>query len=99
MGTDMSGKVSGTRMQEIKSQLKNNGRLVKSQIKDVPDLIWSLALISISSDKARLKEWFKSPVPALGGRSPISVINEEKDGEAKVCEMLWRIRGGIPCGD
>ena len=86
-------------MQEINSQLKKSGRLIKSQIKDIPDLIWSLALISISSDKTRLKEWFNSPVPALGGKSPISVINEERDGEAIVCEMLWRIRGGIPCGD
>ena len=92
-------KVSGKDMQNISASLKKEGRLVKSQVSGVSDLIWSLGLVSLSSDKAHLKNWFNSPVPALGGRSPISVINEEKDGEAKVCEMLWRIRGGIPCGD
>ena len=74
-------KTVARQMEEEKRRLKESGRLFKSEIKDVPDLIWSLALISISSRKEYLKEWFNSPVPALKGRTPLSVIREDARGE------------------
>jgi uncharacterized protein (DUF2384 family) len=86
-------------MEEEKSNLKKRGRLFKSQIKGIPDLIWSLALISISSQKGYLQEWFNSPVPALKGRTPIKVIQEDAKGEEIIFAMLKRIDGGFPCGD
>ena len=86
-------------MEEERRTLKENGRLHKSQIKGVPDLIWSLALISISSNKEHLKEWFNSPVPAFNGRKPIDVLNDGAKGEKILFERLQKIRGGFPCGD
>jgi len=48
----MAFKTVARQMEEERRTLKENGRLHKSQIKGVPDLIWSLALISISSNKS-----------------------------------------------
>jgi len=86
-------------MEEEKRILKESGRLYKSQIKGVSDLIWSLALISISSNKEHLKEWFNSPVPAFKGRTPLNVLSDGSKGEKIIFEGLLKIKGGFPCGD
>jgi uncharacterized protein (DUF2384 family) len=95
----MAFKTVARQMEEERRTLKENGRLHKSQIKGVPDLIWSLALISINSNKEHLKEWFNSPVPAFNGRKPIDVLNDGAKGEKILFEGLKKIQGGFPCGD
>ena len=46
-------------------------------MKPMPDPLWT-ALNALMPDEEQKLQWFKLPIPALGGRTPLEAIN---DGE------------------
>lgn len=69
--------------QIIKEQeeLKRRGRLYQSEIEGVSDLLWSIALSSVSADKETVKKWFNQKIPFLNDKIPAEIIRNENKGE------------------
>ena len=82
--------------QIIKEQeeLKRRGRLYQSEIEGVSDLLWSIALSSVSADKETVKKWFNQKIPFLNDKSPVDIIRNENKGEEMIYDLLMRIRYG-----
>lgn len=77
-------------------EMKRRGILYKSEIEGVSDLIWSIALSSVSSNKENVKKWFNQKIPFLNDKIPVEIIWNEDNGEEIIFDLLMRIRYGIP---
>ena len=82
--------------QIIKEQeeLKRRGRLYQSEIEGVSDLLWSIALSSVSADKETVKKWFNQKIPFLNDKIPVDIIQKDNRGEEMIDDLLMRIRYG-----
>ena len=77
-------------------EMKRRGILYKSEIEGVSDLIWSIALSSVSSNKENVKKWFNQKIPFLNDKIPVEIIWNDDNGEEIIFDLLMRIRYGIP---
>ena len=77
-------------------EMKRRGILYKSEIEGVSDLIWSIALSSVSSNKENVKKWFNRKIPFLNDKIPVEIIWNGDNGEEIIFDLLMRIRYGIP---
>ena len=77
-------------------EMKRRGILYKSEIEGVSDLIWSIALSSVSSNKENVKKWFNQKIPFLNDKIPVEIIWNGDNGEEIIFDLLMRIRYGIP---
>ena len=77
-------------------EMKRRGILYKSEIEGVSDLIWSIALSSVSSNKENVKKWFNQKIPFLNNKIPVEIIWNGDNGEEIIFDLLMRIRYGIP---
>lgn len=75
-------------MEEI---LKKEKSFIKSEIKGLPDLLWSMGARTLYPGGDELIEWFNKPIPAFNDRVPMNILKE--DGE----EALFRLMLTIPC--
>ena len=77
-------------------EMKRRGILYKSEIEGVSDLVWSIALSSVSSNKENVKKWFNQKIPFLNDKIPVEIIWNDDNGEEIIFDLLMRIRYGIP---
>lgn len=78
-------------MRQTEETLKKENSFVKSEIKGLPDLLWSMGARTIYPGGERLVKWFYSPIPAFDNRKPMDILIE--DGE----EELFKHMNTIPC--
>lgn len=78
-------------MKQTEEILKKENSFVKSEIKGLSDLLWSMGARTIYPGDERLVKWFYSPIPAFGNRKPMDILLE--DGE----EELYKHMLTIPC--
>lgn len=50
--------------------------------------------IDVFEDKSRFNEWMRQPNTALGGKSPLSLIDSDK-GIREILDVLGRLRHGV----
>lgn len=56
--------------------LRKENQWRKSELQQVPDLLWSMAGASLCLQGASLEKWFQSPIPSYGNRTPLQFIEE-----------------------
>ena len=78
-------------MKRAEEILKEERSFVKSEIKGLSDLLWSMGARTVYPGGDELIEWFNKPIPAFDDRVPMDIFKEEGE-EALFCLMLT-----IPC--
>ena len=78
-------------MKRAEEILKKERSFVKSEIKGLSDLLWSMGARTVYPGGDELIEWFNKPIPAFNNRVPMDILKEDGE-EALFCLMLT-----IPC--
>lgn len=83
--------MSHSLMKQFEEILRKDNCFYPSEIEGLPDLIWSMGLRTISSNKETLIKWFHSPIPAFDNRIPMDILSDNG------VDALFHEMTHIPC--